>query len=352
MHVMLRWLLAPFSLLWYLGSRLRNHLYDIGYKASIEFTVPTLSVGNLTVGGTGKTPMVEYLIRLLQHDYQVATLSRGYGRKTRGFRLAGPADDAASIGDEPLQMYRKFSPGTAVTVCEDRVYAIPCILTERPETNLVILDDAYQHRPLKASFSILLSDYNRPFYADWVLPAGRLREPRAGAQRADAVVITKCPTDLPVAEQEAITAAVQDYSRPDVPVFFAGLTYGELAPFGESRPERSKRRVVLVTGIAQTAPLLSYLQARYEVLEHLQFADHHAYTTRDAARMAARAQELEADLITTEKDAVKLRQAALQEQLRQVPCWYQPVEMCFLQHGPNFDSLIVNSLQKASETNS
>jgi tetraacyldisaccharide 4'-kinase len=174
-------------------TALRNTLYDRSYKPSTRFALPVISVGNLAVGGTGKTPMVEYLIRLLAPEFQLATLSRGYGRKTKGFRIAGAADTAATLGDEPYQLYKKFSPQVEVTVGEERAYAIPMILQERETIQAIILDDAFQHRSVTPGFSILLTEYGNPFFNDYVLPVGRLREAKSGADRADMVVVTKCP---------------------------------------------------------------------------------------------------------------------------------------------------------------
>ena len=202
-------LLYPFTLLYGTITDFRNHLYNMGQRPSIQFDTNVINVGNLTVGGTGKTPHVEYLIRLLHSQYKVATLSRGYGRKTKGFILANDEATAESIGDEPLQFYKKFKNECVVSVGEERALAIPHILTEHPETQVVLLDDAYQHRAVTPSFNILLTDYNRLFYQDYPFPSGRLRERRKGAKRANAVIVTKCPDDLSSSAQQAIEQQIR-----------------------------------------------------------------------------------------------------------------------------------------------
>jgi tetraacyldisaccharide 4'-kinase len=195
----LRILLLPVAWLYEGITRLRNWLYDKGYKKSTSFPLPVISVGNLTVGGTGKTPHVEYLVRLLKDQRQLVTLSRGYGRQTKGFLIADEQANAATIGDEPMQFYQKFGHQIKVAVGEKRVPAIEQILRLYPKTEIILLDDAFQHRAVRPCFSILLSDYHRPFYTDFVLPAGRLRESRKGAGRADAVIFSKCPQNLSAA---------------------------------------------------------------------------------------------------------------------------------------------------------
>ena len=192
--ILLRILLFPFSWLYYLITQIRNRLYDRGLKPSVKFELPVICVGNLTVGGTGKTPMIEHLIRLLQNRFKVATLSRGYGRATKGIRIAGPSENASTIGDEPFQFYTKFGKRITVAVGEERALAIPTILQECSDTQIILLDDGFQHRKVSPGFSILLTDYHRPFYNDFLLPSGRLRESRWGAERADVIVVTKCPS--------------------------------------------------------------------------------------------------------------------------------------------------------------
>lgn len=350
MHWFLRVLLSPFTLLWYLGSRFRNHLFDIGYKTVVEFTIPTITVGNLTVGGTGKTPMIEYLIRLLSSDYQLATLSRGYGRRSKGFLLASEKENATTLGDEPCQLHRKFGEAITVAVCEDRVYGIPCILMERPDVNLVLLDDAMQHRPAGVDITVMLSDYHRPFYTDWVLPSGRLREPRSGAKRADIIVVTKCPPGIDAQECAAIESEIRRYARQETPVFFAWQEYDAVTPFGESREQKTPERVLLVTGIARADSMLAYVREHFDLAEHMEYSDHYHYRLADVEQIRKRAEELGAAVLCTEKDAVKLGVGDFAAAWGETSCWYLPMRVQMGDAGANFDTIIRNSLHKAIET--
>ena len=216
-------LLWPFTLLYKSITRFRNYLYDTGYQKTVDFTPFIISVGNLSVGGTGKSPMIEFLAdRLLREGYSIAILSRGYGRKTRGVRLATDKDSAETLGDEPYQFYRKYQQKpVAVAVAEERVLGVPEIMHHNPETQVVLLDDAYQHRAIDRNLNLLLTPFDRPFYRDYVLPTGRLRESRSGAKRADAVIVTKCPDELGTAQQEEITTHIMQYTQRDTPVFFS-----------------------------------------------------------------------------------------------------------------------------------
>ena len=340
--------MAPFSFFYRLIMQFRNHLYNIGHKPSFEFDQLVISVGNLSVGGTGKTPFVEYLIRYFlqkENGIQLSTLSRGYGRKTRGFLLADDAATAASIGDEPYQIYRKFQEHISVAVGEDRVLAIPSILLERPDNQVVILDDAYQHRRVKPNFSILLSDYSRPFFKDHVLPAGLLRESRSGAKRADVVMITKCPHDLSDKEQDQIKEQVGRYS--DKAVYFTSVAYGEIA--GPDDREM-KKEVVLLTGIAQPAPFKEYIQERYVVTEHMSFPDHHRFSLKDIQKVLEKAEANEADIITTEKDWVRIMSDPALFKLIGSKLFYLPIQVQFLNEESSFlshlDALTAKHLGK------
>ncbi len=339
MPPLLRVLLSPFAWLYALIMAVRNKLYDLNIKKTHRFPVPVLSVGNLAVGGTGKTPHVEYLVRLLQPHYRVATLSRGYGRQTKGFRLADHTATAATLGDEPYQLYRKFAPAVTVAVGERRAEAIPAIMQVRPETNVIILDDAYQHRSVTPDLSILLTDYHRPFFRDYVLPAGRLRECRGGAGRAHAIIVTKCPTGLGDVERQTIAAAVQRYTRPEVPVFFTGIRYGLPVAFGNGAAFHPD--VVLVSGLANPAPLESYVRAQFRLLTHLDFRDHHHYGEADLRRMeGALAETGGRSLLVTEKDYVKLVSPDFAGFTRRLPFFYLPMEIFFLENGNQYDELV------------
>ena len=220
-----RYLLFPFSLIYYFLTQFRNWLFEKGIFKSFSFDRVVISVGNLTVGGTGKTPMTEYLTEMLQEDYNLAFLSRGYKRKTRGFRIAEATDDATTIGDEPYEYYRKFNKISTVAVGEDRALSIPKILLKHPEVEVILLDDGFQHRSVKPDINILLTDYGRLFYKDWLLPTGNLREARVNALRAEMVVVTKCPEDIGQDERQEISSRVRKYTRTSAPVFFSKIKY-------------------------------------------------------------------------------------------------------------------------------
>jgi tetraacyldisaccharide 4'-kinase len=335
---MLRLLLFPLAILYDLITRVRNHLYNIGHKSSFKFDVPVISVGNLNAGGSGKTPMTEYLIRLLSKNNQLATLSRGYGRRTRGFRVAGAEDDATTIGDEPFQMYRKFGSIVKVTVGEDRAFAIPHILQEETPVDAVLLDDAFQHRSVTPQFSILLTEYTRPFTRDYVLPSGNLREARKGASRADVIVVTKCPNNP---DEVSLVSEIRKYAA-NKPVFFSRLTYGDLVSFGNlSQPTG---RLILVTGIANPQPLLDYLKSRFEVVKHMRFADHHPFTDEEIRDIHFEAAQFsDVAILTTEKDMVRLRTVLT---VASNPWFYIPVAMEFLKNGSEFDALVTRQLKR------
>jgi tetraacyldisaccharide 4'-kinase len=322
-------ILLPFTVIYQLVTSFRNWLYDKGYKKSTAFSLPVISVGNLTVGGTGKTPHVEYLIRLLKDHLQLATLSRGYGRQTRGFIIADGQASASSIGDEPMQFYRKYGNQIRVVVGEKRAPAIHLITQKYPLTEAILLDDAFQHRAVTPSFSVLLSDYNRPFYKDYVLPSGRLRESRKGARRADTIIVSKCPHYLNETESAAINAQISKYSRTDVPVYFTGIRYGQPLPY--STQAAFGPRILLVSGLANPMPLEKYIQSNYQLIHHMKFKDHHLYTRQDVLSMQKKFTSYQADVIlTTEKDSVKLMQPGLRELVAPLPFYYLPIEVCFL----------------------
>jgi tetraacyldisaccharide 4'-kinase len=336
---MMRIILFPFAVLYDLVTRIRNYLYDRGLKPSVAFEVTTICVGNLTVGGTGKTPMIEHLIRILRPHYSLATLSRGYGRNTKGFRMAGPADSAATIGDEPLQIYKKYGDNVAVAVCEDRAFAIPNILQENESVGVVLLDDAFQHRRVRPSFSILLSDYSRLFYKDMLLPAGRLRESRSGARRAHAIVITKCPHDISDDTMMEIEKSVRRYA--DSPVFFTKIHYGEPVPFGKEG--RVSDKVILVSGIAYSKPLRDYVTQNFKMVEHIDYADHYDYRITDLSLLKSlMIKHPDASVLTTEKDMVKLGVKDFRDVIKTLPIFYLPVETEFIKNGEDFDAMVVN----------
>ena len=341
-------LLSPFTLIYYALMRFRNHLFDIGYKRSFQFDHTVIAVGNLSVGGTGKSPMIEYLIRLLAKRFQLTTLSRGYGRKSKGFKVANDNDDASSIGDEPFQFYLKYGRHINVTVGEQRALAIPEILFQHPANQVILLDDAFQHRTVVPNLNILLTEYKKPFYNDWVLPSGRLREPRNGAKRADVVVVTKCPEHLGAKDMDKIRAKILVYAKPGVPVFFSGIKYLEPKPVLDGVRFPFSENVYLFTGIANPQPLVQYVNLKYKLLFHKKFKDHHSYQEQDMKHMITHSKHLGKDniiFLTTEKDRVKLLSESIKHEIRQVPVFYLPIECYFLKNGHIFDAEVQKALQ-------
>lgn len=342
-------LLLPFSLIYGLITDIRNWLFDNKLSAVYRPEVPVISVGNLTVGGTGKTPMVEYLIkRHLSNGpnlpYETVILSRGYGRLTKGFRIATDADTAATLGDEPLQLYRKFKQYVYVCVGERRAFAIQQLQALYPATKYVVLDDAFQHRAVQRDLDLVLTDYKRPFYNDYPFPAGHLRERRHGAKRAHAIVVTKCPLSLPIEEQAAIRSRIQQYCAGEAPIFFAGLQYGVPVSFATREQVTDLRSVILVSGLANADPLEEYVRQTFRLQKHLRFADHHAYTRAELDQLISKVGP-EESLLTTEKDWVKLDALLTNEERMHLPFYYLPVEMVFLPgYQPAFEVFIQGKL--------
>lgn len=337
-------LLFPFAVLYDAITSVRNRLYDLSLRPSASFDLPVISVGNLSVGGTGKTPMVEHLIRLLSNSYRVATLSRGYKRTTKGFRIAGPNDSAGTLGDEPFQFYSKFKEKIIVTVGEERALAISNILQENPETNVILLDDAFQHRRVKPNFQILLTVYGNLFFNDWLLPAGRLRESKTGARRADVVVVTKCPQTLQEEEMMSIEKSIHQYTPK--PVFFTTIHYG--SPMALSSITNTlDKKIVLVTGLANADHLKKYLSQSNLIVHHFNFEDHHHFTESELKSIVGLAKDKKAQVVTTEKDATKLRSPQFTQYLQEVSWFYIPIEIGFLKSGRDFDEMVLNAVANA-----
>ncbi|NEM98856.1 tetraacyldisaccharide 4'-kinase [Pontibacter burrus] len=340
----LKLLLWPFATLYGGITSLRNTAYNKGWLASRKFDLPVIAVGNLTVGGTGKTPHVEYLLRLLR-NYTVAALSRGYKRQTSGFILADEKATAATIGDEPYQYHRDF-PDVQVAVCEKRVEGVARLLELDRPPEVIVLDDAMQHRAIQPSFNLMLTDYNRLFYKDRILPSGLLRESRKGARRADAILVTKCPLTLQPPEMKHIASMIRKYSRRNAPIFFTGFRYANFVPFGNS--EQVHKHIILLTGIANAKPLKSYLDKHnFSIRHHLEYADHYSYTIEDLEKVKHQWQKHASDtiILTTRKDAVKLMDKALQTIVSELPIFYIPIEVCFLEGGDTFNELILQHVR-------
>ena len=327
----LRKILFPFSLLYGAITALRNFLYDKGIKKSIGFDIPIIAVGNLSVGGTGKTPMVEYLIRLLSDRYNLAVLSRGYKRKSKGFYLANPSTKMDEIGDEPFQYHTKFK-NIKVAVHANRVEGVQTILQLQPETELVVLDDAFQHRKIKASFYIMLTAYDDLFFNDCVLPAGNLREPKWGVSRADVVVVTKCPTDLSVTEMNQITSQIKCDKQK---IFFSYINYHHSVTNNviDIPLENFKTDFIAVAGIAKPQYFFDHLKIANE--NCMTFPDHHAFTPKDIQQIMDKAAGKK--IITTEKDYMRLQKLIPNNQL-----FYLPIEMRFIER----ENLFIDKIKR------
>jgi len=337
---MLSILLFPFAFLYGLVMGFRNLLYNLGWKKSYSFNPAVISVGNLNVGGTGKTPMIEYLVSLLSSTYSIAILSRGYGRVTHGFMLAEKHDDARTIGDEPFQFYRKYGNQLSVAVCESRVEGITKLMERRPNVQVILLDDAFQHRAVKPLFSILLTDFSKPFFKDHLLPRGRLRESRSGAVRADVLVVTKCLDVSPEVESQ-FKSNLHHYAGSK-PVFFSGVVYK--TPVAMNGREQVIKNMVLVTGIANTQPIVEYVSSHFNLVHHFQFNDHHHYSIEDIKSIQRKADPA-TSILTTEKDLVKLISPDFGQVMDKKLWFYLPIETNFLNHGSEFDKLIVMKIE-------
>ena len=348
------WLL-PLSWIYGAGVGLRNQLFEMGILKSKSFNMPVISVGNITVGGTGKTPHVEYLIRLLKDKAKVAVLSRGYKRKTSGFVLADENSRMTDIGDEPYQMHQKY-PDIYVAVDKNRRHGIE-MFTDKvaaPDVDVVLLDDAFQHRYVKPGINILLIDYHRLIIYDKLLPAGRLREPKEGKSRADFVIITKCPQDLKPMEYRVLTKAMDLY--PYQALFFTTLHYGNLRPLfgGAELPLdtlNEENKILLLTGIASPKQMMLDLRPRCSHINPLTFEDHHLFTTKDVHTINETFAQMDQGkiIITTEKDATRLMPLeGLSEEVRK-NTYVLPVEIKFaLNQQEEFNNKIIEYVRKNS----
>lgn len=322
----LRWLLFPLSALYGWMMRVRNGQFDSGKRIQVEFVPTIIAVGNLSMGGTGKSPMIEYLIRMLKDRVKLATISRGYGRKTKGFRMASDEDTARTIGDEPLQFYRKFKEDIYVTVSEERILAVPEVLGGYDENvNLFLLDDAFQHRKIARDLNILLTTFDEPFFRDHVVPMGRLREERGGANRADVVVVTKCPEGIGEKEKSWFSDEIKKYAG-EKPVFFSHVCY--TAPAHVLGPEVNlPSEVAVLSGIAKPDLFLKEVGQLARVVHHFNFKDHYAFTQSDLNGIEKTLNNLNKSvLLTTEKDMVRLLSFKEHSLFKKVSLFYVPIE--------------------------
>ncbi|WP_259071406.1 tetraacyldisaccharide 4'-kinase [Mucilaginibacter sp. X4EP1] len=349
----LRWLLFPFSLIYGFIVIIRNWFYDAGLFKSYKFNKPVISVGNLDVGGAGKSPMTEYLIRLLKKDYKIATLSRGYGRETKGYLLADSlAIDqnghqlASQIGDEPAQFKQKF-PDITVAVCEKRVDGIKHLIAHH---DIILLDDAYQHRAVEPGLSILLFDYSRINEPHLLLPAGNLREPYSGIWRTQVIIVTKCPESLGEDMLQAIAQKVKPL--PYQSLFFTKIAYQAPQYFNGSPADFTidgDTTVFLLTGIANATPLVKYLNTLTTNIIHHKYPDHHQFTLKNIVKLAAEYKACTSQkkiILTTEKDEQRLDESWFNKD-EKLPVFVIPIRAEFLNNSKqDFDQLIIDYVRE------
>ena len=341
-----RYLLSPIAVVYGAGIRMRNWLFDKKILKSASFNFPLICIGNLATGGTGKTPMTEYLVEMLKNLYPTATLSRGYKRKTKGFAIANATTTAIEIGDEPMQFHQKF-PEITVAVGEERLVAIPQILHQRPETRVIILDDAFQHRAVVAGLNILLTAYDELYTRDLILPVGGLRDHRSASARAHIIIVTKCKAGL--TQDEAAGIANELEPLPEQQVFFTELVYSQPFHLFTKAPGnfRNDTGILLVCGIANPTPLKQFLDGHVSKLEMIEYADHHIFTSDDLKRIKREFDEMNSSekmILTTEKDAVRLEK--FRSELLDYPIYVLPVRHSFLfDTAGKFEETIISFIE-------
>jgi tetraacyldisaccharide 4'-kinase len=321
------YLLMPFSCLYGLIISFRKWLYKSGLYTRSKFDFPIICVGNLTAGGTGKTPHIEWLIKNLNGHYQVAVLSRGYKRQTIGYVLSTPISTPEQIGDEPYQIKQKFLQ-VPVAVSENRVLGIPTLLGDEPNTEVVLMDDGFQHLSIQAGFNIVLCDYNRPYYNDFLLPAGLLRESKTGANRADVIIVTKCPANLSIAEKTNIIQLLK--LQPHQTVFFSSIQYKNLIAVTDAAKLQGiphpNQPTVALAGIAKSNLFVNQVKSMQKQVIPLVFSDHQNYSDDRIQQIAATAStHTDSIIITTEKDAVKLKSSSILPHINHLSIWYMPI---------------------------
>ena len=328
-----RKILFPFSILYGIITSIRNFLHDNKILKSYSFDVPVIAVGNLSVGGTGKTPQIEYLIRLLSDKYKVATLSRGYKRKSKGFVLADKTSNASTLGDEPFQYFQKFKY-IQVAVDADRKNGINQLISSENKPEIILLDDAFQHRRVNAGLYILLTTFNDLYVDDYILPTGNLRESRSGARRANIIIVTKCPQNISAEAQNQIKSKFQ--LSENQKLFFSYIQYDDFIYSENQKIDAGifiKENKLIIAGIAKPEPFFEFLKKEND--EILQFPDHHQFSENDIELIKNKSENKL--IITTEKDFVRLKGFIDQEKL-----FYLPIKCKFIAEQENFDKTILN----------
>lgn len=324
-----RRLLLPFSALYWIGTSVRNMFYNVGIMGSKSFSIPVINVGNLTVGGTGKSPHIMYLIDLLKNEKLIGTLSRGYGRKTSGFLIANYSSKVYEIGDEPMQFFQRFKNRILIAVCEDRVFGAQKLM-DHYNAEAILLDDAYQHRAIKAGFNIMLTDFNQLYYTDYLLPAGDLRESRSGIKRADIIIVTKCPDQISADKFKEISTKIKLKSHQQL--FFSKIIYANKIISKLDELEKSSWKnlnVILVTGIAKTEGLVKFAEENFANVLHLEYPDHHNFSQSEIEYIYTRYESTEGRsrfdkiILTTEKDYMRL----MEESMIKDDLYYIPISI-------------------------
>lgn len=352
--IIIKYLLYPFSFLYGLLMLLRRFLYKVNFLKRHEFDIPIISVGNITIGGTGKTPHVEYLINLLSDKHRIATLSRGYKRKSKGFIHATKNETAQTIGDEPTQYLLRYGDEISIVVCENRVYGIQRIMEFDQKVDIILLDDAFQHLAVKPGLQIILSDFYHMIYDDFVLPSGRLREFKSAISEADIIIITKCPIVVSPLEIKTISDKLQLLETQKL--MFSHLKYGDWVPITEAAKNyeftKKTSNILLVTGIANSYPLFEHVREKCSEIKEIKFSDHQNYTDKHLTLIQKEFDFLMSKnkiIITTEKDAMRLSCIENQKALHLLPIFYVPIHVEFQEpYGEIFNEQIINYVNKNS----
>lgn len=356
-NLVIKILISPFALIFRIISVVRNKMFDLRILSEKQFSMPVIGIGNITVGGTGKTPHIEYLINLLNNKYKLAVLSRGYKRNTHGFMESDYSSTSLSIGDEPMQMRKKFEKDLIIAVSEDRVKGIKKLREKHPELEVILLDDSYQHRYVKPGMNILLVDYNRPIFSDHFLPLGELRESGYNYDRANIVIITKCPDDIKPIDRRIFLKDLKLY--PYQKAYFTSFEYGNLVSLERSTEIEIENiadySVVLVTGIARPENLIKHLDSKVKEVVHFKFKDHYKFKDADIEEIKTKFDSIKSKnkiIITTEKDAVRLMD--INNYKSHIEHTYQiPIKVKFLEEDQeNFNHQIINYVKEDKRNSS